>query len=712
MDIAEQHALAVGLGQGGKRFAQAIGQLGAGKFAQRAGAAKSADRRQIAFIEVIAAIGLVELIGGAGAAAADPVDTGVGGDAKNPGAKVGIAAEQLQARKGFEECVLHQIHRLGLVANVRHAQMEHRPLEAVDELAERRAVAIKGAGDQLLLELVHQTPPRSHPRQRISAAIIQRTGANDQGPRRQLDANGLKLWQYRRGAGGTWRRERPMARMGGNWLVAAAAILAIAAGCQKKPAPDAPAAAAQAQPEAKPASPATPLPQAATAAAVPAPAAATAVQAVEAAEAQALVDAWLQAQNKGDFEAYQKLYAQRMTGVRRSGEVAKSFARPGWLADRRRMFAKQMQVTASEVQITAGPTAAVQFSQQFASGNFSDVGPKRLVLVREAGEVRIAREEMLASQVLDGALPAEPLPAEQLAIALHGGDQVWLAVAPAGKAPAQGAVKLWSREGPATASRPSQWPEALQAWRDRDVVLYGPAGEVCRAQVEAAELVAQVVPHFGRVQSWKGEDGAPAAGDQEVAQEIMDQVGTALVLGARLKPNRGDCRGAVWGRASNLAPAAIYDRADMPASSLRVAAETALRGLEKYKKFQREFQEQVPAPRPAFWDLLDGAKAEVTLLVGPGKQVALVGARAGDFCGGFGAELITAWDVKPLPMDDFKLRLISDERGGDLQMPVTAADVDGDGEPELIAPRQIWRRSGATWRPVTTWALPDFDCPC
>ncbi len=503
-----------------------------------------------------------------------------------------------------------------------------------------------------------------------------------------------------------------MAKASGKGWVAVLAVWALAGGCQKQATPPAvaPAATEKTGQGQEPAAAVDPAP--AATAAVAAPAAATAVQAVEAAEAQALVDTWLKAQNSGDFDSYQRLYARRMTGVRRSGEVTKAFARAGWLADRRRMFAKQMQVAASEVKVTPGPTAAVLFTQQFASGNFSDVGPKRLVLVREEGQVRIAREEMLASQVLDGALPAEPLPVEQLTIALHGGDQVWLAVALADQATADGAVKLWSREGLATASRPSQWPEALKTWRDRDVVLYGPAGEACRAQVEAADLVAQVVPHFGRVQSWKGEDGTPAASEQDIAQEIMDQVGPALVLAARLKPTRGDCRAAVWGRASNLAPAVIYDRAEMPVSSLRVAAENALRGLEKYKKFQREFLEQVPAPRPAYWDLLGGAQAKVTLLVGPGKQVALVHARAGDFCGGYGAELLTAWDVKALPMDDFKLRLISDERGADLQLPVTAADVDGDGEPELIAPRQIWRRSGATWRPVTTWALPDFDCPC
>ena len=37
------------------------------------------------------------------------------------------------------------------------------------------------------------------------------------------------------------------------------------------------------------------------------------------ADARAVVQRWLEAQNQGDFAAYEKLYAPRFTGVRRSG---------------------------------------------------------------------------------------------------------------------------------------------------------------------------------------------------------------------------------------------------------------------------------------------------------------------------------------------------------------------------------------------------------
>src|SRR5438105_2725239 len=61
-------------------------------------------------------------------------------------------------------------------------------------------------------------------------------------------------------------------------------------------------------------------------------------RAINAKEALALVERWQAAQNKGDFAAYQALYATAFRGVRRSGARVSEFDRAGWLADRERMF--------------------------------------------------------------------------------------------------------------------------------------------------------------------------------------------------------------------------------------------------------------------------------------------------------------------------------------------------------------------------------------
>lgn len=123
-------------------------------------------------------------------------------------------------------------------------------------------------------------------------------------------------------------------------------------------------------------------------------------EAVSAKAAEELVAAWLAAQNSGDFAAYEALYAAELIGIKRVGEKETMFDRKGWLADRRRMFKKKMAVDAAALSVSTRPGFAVAlFTQSWSSGSFKDVGPKQLVIVREPGGVRIAREEMLRSTV-------------------------------------------------------------------------------------------------------------------------------------------------------------------------------------------------------------------------------------------------------------------------------------------------------------------------
>ena len=126
--------------------------------------------------------------------------------------------------------------------------------------------------------------------------------------------------------------------------------------------------------------------------------AATAPPKLPEAKVKALLDGWLKSQNEGSFADYEKSYAKAFTGIKRSGEKTLTFDRKGWLADRKRMFEKKMQVSAADVIIKPGvESATVRFLQTWESGNYRDQGPKLLHLVLEAGELRIAKEEMLAS---------------------------------------------------------------------------------------------------------------------------------------------------------------------------------------------------------------------------------------------------------------------------------------------------------------------------
>jgi hypothetical protein len=56
--------------------------------------------------------------------------------------------------------------------------------------------------------------------------------------------------------------------------------------------------------------------------------------------------------------------------------------------------------------------------------------------------------------------------------------------------------------------------------------------------------------------------------------------------------------------------------------------------------------------------------------------------------------------------------LFDPENPGEGFVPDVAADLDGDGTPELITPRLLLRRQGEQYHPEQEIAVPDFDCGC
>ena len=116
---------------------------------------------------------------------------------------------------------------------------------------------------------------------------------------------------------------------------------------------------------------------------------------------QQLLDTWLKAQNDGDYEAYEALYAPGMHGVKRVGERESRMDRAQWMKDRARMFRKKMEVEAHTVSFRSFMvTAAIEFVQVFHSGKFMDSGPKRLLIRMHDGAPRIMQEEMMHSDVM------------------------------------------------------------------------------------------------------------------------------------------------------------------------------------------------------------------------------------------------------------------------------------------------------------------------
>ena len=448
---------------------------------------------------------------------------------------------------------------------------------------------------------------------------------------------------------------------------------------------------------------AAPPPTSGTAAAVPvdaAPPPPPPAPIDQAAVDQVLAD-WLAAQNGGDFAAYQGLYAERMEGVKRVGPKMWRFDRAGWMADRKKMFAKPMVVTAADRTITGSVAApVVEFTQTFQQARFADSGRKRMVLTRHQGHYRIAREEMLASTV--GAPPAATAGAVIPTLEIDGR---WFAVLAADAEPtwATGAIAGPYQGVHRYALRAATAAPTAGSWLGKPLALYDRAGARCDATVASLHLLGGGTPHFGEIQAWDGDPdsgGTHVYSQAERAQAIYDLSAKYLVGELTIT---GGCKPAY---------AATPDRALVPYGEVAVpdaqksAAIAAFRGLPGYLETATEFEAQNGAgewaPTPT-----------VTGFGPPDRRVLVVSASEGAGCGEFHGELTAVFD----------------ERGGAVTTRTVVGpsglrvdamvDSDGDGAPELIGAPLDFETVTAHLdakppgvRVVTGLRLPFTDCGC
>lgn len=494
-------------------------------------------------------------------------------------------------------------------------------------------------------------------------------------------------------------------------------LLVAAVACKKAPEPAAvpsqQAPVAETAPAVEPPAGASPTALQAPGEAPGAAATATARPALADEDADAVVAAWLDAQNRGDFAAYSLLYGERFFGVKRAGDRIHRFDRRGWLADRQRMFAKAMTVTAGPRRIAATPDGArVTFQQSFASGNFQDRGEKVLVIVPTPTGLRIAREEMATST--EQAAPDLPPPLDRsrfgFVVQLEG--KPYLLLGPAEDVTPTSAPTLLQQEAP-TAAWVELGAEATatrKAWLDKDLVLFGPTGEVCRGRGGPPGTLARVVPHFGTLQSWRGEDGQPPARAPQVAAEVWELSAGSRQLAVPVVPTSGRCDDALWARRDTEPPPQVFARLEVTEGALRSQVLEGLRKLKSHARIQHDYLAQVPAPRPLHWD--QQGRVQVVEFAGAGRRWVAAQAQAGGGCAEFSGELTAVWQVRETATGPV-LQVWSPDRADTLgPLPTAAADVDGDGVPELIGPGVLWRPVGAQIKPAERIEVPNLDCPC
>jgi ketosteroid isomerase-like protein len=405
-------------------------------------------------------------------------------------------------------------------------------------------------------------------------------------------------------------------------------------------------------------------------------------------EVQALLDRWLAAQNAGNFDDYQALYADKFQGVRRSGTRTRSLDRAGWMTDRGRMFRKPMVVALSDVKISLGAGGAhVHFVQTWESGKYKDVGPKRLLLVEGKQDDkqgwRIAQEEMLSSTV------QRTYKTGQDFLLVYGGAPVLSA--DVDESWGRGARTLQGVVGHQAVNE-AKLPDELRRWKDEKLELFDKQGQRCTARVSGFELTAEAEWHFGTVQSWNNGE-VPKS---EISDEVWAQ-GQKLLL-AKLSDEAGACKDPVFARRASDAGSPVVPFVDADAAVAGAARKAVA------ASFKTSPDEETPKPVVAM------------LPVEPARALAFVSIDPEVCSPNEGATGEFIWTVNPLSQrPNLTLRQQTDS---DFRNALLAVDLDGDGEWEIIYsgwPRLkvgVLKWQGGKYESVQGVEIPFFDCPC
>jgi molybdate transport system substrate-binding protein len=414
--------------------------------------------------------------------------------------------------------------------------------------------------------------------------------------------------------------------------------------------------------------------------------------AVPEAEIRKVVDAWLAAQNQGDFAAYQALYAERFSGIKRVGARSWKFDRKGWLADRGRMFEAPMTVTAEAPQLDlAAGMAVVRFRQTFEQGRFKDAGDKQLVIVETADGFRIAREEMLRSTVLDG-----PGSAKATGFAVLDDGMRWLVVGDGLVETAGTPVLGNGGEGFAYSVREDV--EGLgEAWDKlvgAQVTVY-PSGTTCT--IPGFNVLTVLSPHFGTSGEWRD---ASLQG-QALAEAVLAAGGASYLVadlsGCAGVP--GDVVGVIG------APATVYTKTDDAALAGKALA--AFAKHDSYAALQDDYASSYGGQGP--WTEADLGEVVTDVWKSPdGKQTyVLVAARAGNGCGDFSGELALLYRVAKGALEE-----LAELPVGTGPIARTLVDTNRDGHPEVAAAAALWAWDGESYSAVYELDLGFRDCGC
>jgi hypothetical protein len=456
--------------------------------------------------------------------------------------------------------------------------------------------------------------------------------------------------------------------------------------------------AATPEPTPPPADPVKPQP---TAAVAPSPEPAP----IPEAELKALLDAWLAAQNQGKFDAYGALYAEKFYGIKRVGNREVRYDRAGWLSDREKMFQKPMKVEARAPRFGASSTSAdVELTQSFSSGKFSDVGPKRLLVVREAGKLKIAQEEMLRSELIESKSKHAALPF-YFTLALDTG--VYLSL-PGAKVP-KNLGPLVGENGEKdtdvyTVSRTvadADLDPATVSLKSKKLKLEGG----CVASVSEFRAMTRVVPHFGERNRWNGTLEGETKKGSPMPQEQIAKAAYALGQPQLFAKLAGCTDGRFAWTEGALQPVAAEPVEDPDLAERALAVFSKLPSVVAH---QKAYLKQAETPQGGWWE--EGTEVAMFKHPKSGQLLVSVLAILKDGCSEFTASEWVVFEAKGKALKRISPTLSPPDRIQD------AIDVDGDGRLEFLGEKDYGTDIVLIWPDAnevgTSLEHAYLDCPC
>ncbi len=215
-------------------------------------------------------------------------------------------------------------------------------------------------------------------------------------------------------------------------------------------------------------------------------------------------------------------------------------------------------------------------------------------------------------------------------------------------------------------------PSDLRSWQSAPVILRDDKGYVCSGTISEFRLLEQL------------------AADSLDVEKRWDDYGNGPLLVGRVDVTQGDCEAATWARHGNLSTPSI-GRVDRGTKKLRREARQAFRQADAYRTIQKEYESDEYADEydehKGKWDRFLDGKLTIQFAGSPEQELVFVQAQVGE-CGTFNAQL----GIVFARQDDGSLVALQSDNEF-LSRVVAAADVDGDGDLDLLTQGDTYDRS-------------------